>query len=272
MRRASPNMIACGGEFSVRSARAVTPPFLLTINMSPAYSPVDFQQETRHMSPARGASQGKSAKTEVLQGTLDLMVLKTLEALGPLHGYGIARRLEQASEAMLSMNQGTLYPALIRLEQRGWISSRWGVSESNRRAKYYSLTRAGARQLAAETRNWERVAGIIARLLKSPQRACDRRHEPSIPDRSSPRTRPSSAGGRRAGAVAASASRSRRRGESPPRDASRRAAPRRHPAARRHGTDQGGLPRRERASNTRVMGPRRSALPAPDAKASGLHR
>jgi PadR family transcriptional regulator PadR len=110
-------------------------------------------------------------KTEVLQGTLDLMVLKTLEALGPLHGYGIARRLEQVSDEMLRMNQGTLYPALLRLEQRGWISSKWGVSESNRRAKYYSLTRAGEKQLATETRNWERVAGIIARLLKSAQGA-----------------------------------------------------------------------------------------------------
>lgn len=124
------------------------------------------------MSPSRGDSQGRSDdKTEVLQGTLDLMVLKTLEALGPLHGYGIARRLEQVSDEMLRMNQGTLYPALLRLEQRGWISSRWGVSESNRRAKYYSLTRAGERQLATETRNWERVAGIIARLLKSAQGA-----------------------------------------------------------------------------------------------------
>src|SRR5262245_9126563 len=110
-------------------------------------------------------------RTEVPQGTLDLMVLKTLEALGPLHGYGIARRLEQVSDELLRMNQGTLYPALLRLEQRGWISSRWGVSESRRRAKYYALTRAGRKQLVEETRNWERVAGIIARLLKSPQGA-----------------------------------------------------------------------------------------------------
>ena len=123
------------------------------------------------MSPPRNVTQEKPVRTEVLQGTLDLMVLKTLEALGPLHGYGIARRIEQASDEMLSLNQGTLYPALIRLEQRGWISSRWGVSESNRRAKYYSLTRSGERQLARETRNWERVAGIIGRLLKSPERA-----------------------------------------------------------------------------------------------------
>jgi PadR family transcriptional regulator PadR len=110
-------------------------------------------------------------RTEVLQGTLDLMVLKTLEALGPLHGYGIARRLEQVSDDLLRMNQGTLYPALLRLEQRGWISSKWGVSGNNRRAKFYALTRSGSRQLAAETRNWSRVAGIMERLLKSPQGA-----------------------------------------------------------------------------------------------------
>jgi transcriptional regulator len=99
------------------------------------------------------------------------MVLKTLEALGPLHGYGIARRLEQVSDELLRMNQGTLYPALLRLEQRGWISSKWGVSGNNRRAKFYALTRSGSRQLAAETRNWSRVAGIMERLLKSPQGA-----------------------------------------------------------------------------------------------------
>jgi transcriptional regulator len=124
------------------------------------------------MSRTRGVTQERQGdKTEVLQGTLDLMVLKTLEALGPLHGYGIARRLEQISDEALRMNQGTLYPALLRLEQRGWIRSKWGVSESNRRAKYYALTPAGQRQLARETENWERVAGIIARLLKSPQGA-----------------------------------------------------------------------------------------------------
>src|SRR5215471_5759263 len=122
------------------------------------------------MSRTRGVAQERQGdKTEVLQGTLDLMVLKTLEALGPLHGYGIARRLEQVSDEALRMNQGTLYPALLRLEQRGWIRSKWGVSESNRRAKYYALTPAGQRQLTRETENWERVAGIIARLLKSPQ-------------------------------------------------------------------------------------------------------
>jgi transcriptional regulator len=110
-------------------------------------------------------------RTEVLQGTLDLMVLKTLDSMGPQHGYGIARRIEQLSNDLLRMNQGTLYPALLRLEQRGWISSKWGLSENNRRAKFYSITRAGQKQLTAETENWERVAGIMTRLLRSPQGA-----------------------------------------------------------------------------------------------------
>jgi len=105
------------------------------------------------------------AKTDVLQGTLDLMVLKTLEALGPLHGYGIARRIEQVSENLLQLNQGTLYPALLRLQQRGWIKPEWGTSENNRKAKFYSLSPAGRRQLAVEAKNWERISGIMARLL-----------------------------------------------------------------------------------------------------------
>jgi PadR family transcriptional regulator, regulatory protein PadR len=105
------------------------------------------------------------AKTDLLQGTLDLMVLKTLDSIGPMHGYGIARRIEQVSENLLALNQGTLYPALLRLEQRRWISSRWGTSENNRRAKFYSITAAGRKQLAAETRSWERMAAVIARLL-----------------------------------------------------------------------------------------------------------
>jgi PadR family transcriptional regulator PadR len=102
---------------------------------------------------------------EVLQGTLDLIVLKTLDALGPLHGYGIAQRIQQVSQDLLKLNQGTLYPALLRLEQRGWISSKWGVSDNNRKAKYYSLTRSGRKQLATEAASWERMAGVIARLL-----------------------------------------------------------------------------------------------------------
>jgi transcriptional regulator len=95
------------------------------------------------------------------------MVLKTLDGLGPLHGYGIARRIEQVSEGVLSLNQGTIYPALLRLEQRGWIKPEWGASDNNRRAKYYSLTRAGRKQLATETEDWERISAIIARMLNS---------------------------------------------------------------------------------------------------------
>jgi PadR family transcriptional regulator PadR len=104
-------------------------------------------------------------RSDVLQGTLDLMVLKTLEAMGPLHGYGIARRIEQVSGNSLSMNQGTIYPALLRLEQRGWIKSEWGTSETNRRAKFYSLSRIGRKKIAEETENWERVASTMARFL-----------------------------------------------------------------------------------------------------------
>jgi transcriptional regulator len=105
------------------------------------------------------------ARGEVLQGTLDLIVLKTLDALGSLHGYGIAVRIQQVSADLLKLNQGTLYPALLRLEQRGWISSKWGVSDNNRKAKYYSLTRSGRKQLLAETEIWERMAALMTRLL-----------------------------------------------------------------------------------------------------------
>ena len=108
-----------------------------------------------------------SSKSDVLQGTLDLMVLKTLDALGPTHGYGIARRIEQVSEDALQMNQGTLYPALVRLEQRGWITSRWGMSENNRRARFYELTKAGRKQLDSEAASWERTVAIVARFLES---------------------------------------------------------------------------------------------------------
>jgi transcriptional regulator len=104
-------------------------------------------------------------KSDVLQGTLDLMVLKTLEAMGPLHGYGVARRIEQVSDNGLSLNQGTIYPALLRLQQRGWIQAEWGVSETNRRAKFYSLSRIGRKKIAEETENWERIAGTMARFL-----------------------------------------------------------------------------------------------------------
>jgi PadR family transcriptional regulator len=105
-------------------------------------------------------------RSEILQGTLDLMVLKTLDAMGPLHGYGIARRIEQISQEVLRVNQGTIYASLVRLLQRGWISGAWGASENKRRAKFYSITRSGRKQLAAEAENWERVAGVIGRMLQ----------------------------------------------------------------------------------------------------------
>jgi PadR family transcriptional regulator len=104
-------------------------------------------------------------KSDVLHGTLGLMVLRTLETLGPLHGYGIARRIEQISEDALALNQGTLYPALLRLEQQGFISSRWGASTNNRRARFYSITRAGQRRIATEASEWERAAAIVSRFL-----------------------------------------------------------------------------------------------------------
>ena len=113
----------------------------------------------------------QNAKADVMQGTLDLMVLKTLEALGPLHGYGIARRIEQVSENLLQLNQGTLYPALLRLQQRGWIKSEWGISENNRKARFYNLTNSGRKQLAVEAKNWERISGVIARFLKPEESA-----------------------------------------------------------------------------------------------------
>jgi len=109
-------------------------------------------------------------KSEILQGTLDLMVLQTLEAMGPLHGYGIARRIEQISDDVLQLNQGTIYASLLRLQQRRWISAAWGVSENNRRAKFYAITRTGRKQLASEADNWQRIAAVIGRLLRLSER------------------------------------------------------------------------------------------------------
>ena len=109
-------------------------------------------------------------KADVWQGTLALMVLKTLESMGPLHGYGIARRIEQISGDLLNVNYGTLYPALLKLEQEGYIDSEWGVSDNNRKAKYYKLTRAGRRQLAKEAREWRQATDILARFLAEPGR------------------------------------------------------------------------------------------------------
>jgi PadR family transcriptional regulator, regulatory protein PadR len=133
--------------------------FLLTFQRSLGYS----------YGVAKGTPAG--AKTDVLQGTLDLMVLTTLESMGPLHGYGIARRIEQVSEATLRLNEGTVYTSLMRLQQRGWISATWGTSENKRKAKYYAITGSGRRQLTAETRNWQRIAGVIARLLSTVQQS-----------------------------------------------------------------------------------------------------
>jgi PadR family transcriptional regulator, regulatory protein PadR len=108
----------------------------------------------------------RTPEADVPYGTLDLMVLKTLDAMGPLHGYGIARRIEQMAQGMLALNQGTIYPALLRLQQKGWIRSRWGTSENNRRARFYEITRAGKSQLAVETEIWERAVSIMSRMLE----------------------------------------------------------------------------------------------------------
>ena len=125
--------------------------------MTTFYSRVAVQQEqTKTMTETR---------SDILQGTLDLMVLKTLHTLGSMHGYGIAQRLHQVSNQMMQLNQGTLYPALLRLEQRGWITSEWGTSDNNRRAKFYSLTRAGHKQLARATEDWQRIVDMMGRLL-----------------------------------------------------------------------------------------------------------
>jgi PadR family transcriptional regulator, regulatory protein PadR len=118
----------------------------------------------------QGEAMGES-KSDVLQGTLDLMVLKTLESMGPLHGYGIARRIEQVSDNALSLNQGTIYPALLRLQQRGWIKAEWGMSETNRRAKFYSLSQRGRKQIDKETEDWGRIAATMARFLTPPTRS-----------------------------------------------------------------------------------------------------
>ncbi len=106
------------------------------------------------------------AKTDILQGTLDLLVLKTLDSMGSMHGWAIAKRIEQVSANALAVNQGTLYPALLRLQQKGWIAAKWGISDNNRRAKFYSLTKKGQQQLAVEERNWEQMVALVARFLQ----------------------------------------------------------------------------------------------------------
>ena len=109
-------------------------------------------------------------KSDILQGTLDLMVLQTLDAMGPLHGYGIARRIEQISEDVLQLNQGTIYASLLRLQQRRWIAASWGTSDNNRKAKFYAITRTGRKQLAAQAQNWERISAVMMRVLRLAQR------------------------------------------------------------------------------------------------------
>jgi transcriptional regulator len=113
----------------------------------------------------------RAHRVSVLQGTLDLMVLQTLDSMGSQHGYGIARRIEQVSEDLLKLNEGTVYTSLMRLQHEGWITSSWGVSENNRKAKFYAITKAGRRQLARETQDWERLSGVIARLLRAGESA-----------------------------------------------------------------------------------------------------
>lgn len=127
-------------------------------------TPIDIAKETQY---SFVVAKGQPSGASVLQGTLDLMVLQTLESMGPLHGYGIARRIEQISDNLLKLNEGTVYASLMRLQQQRWISSSWGASENNRKAKFYAITRAGRRQLTRETENWERIAGVIGRLLRS---------------------------------------------------------------------------------------------------------
>jgi PadR family transcriptional regulator PadR len=112
----------------------------------------------------------RESKSDILQGTLDLMVLQTLDAMGPLHGYGVARRIEQISEDVLQLNQGTIYASLLRLQQRRWISASWGTSDNNRKAKFYAITRTGRRQLAAQAQNWERISAVMMRMLHLAQR------------------------------------------------------------------------------------------------------
>jgi PadR family transcriptional regulator PadR len=124
-------------------------------------------QRTNHVARSTGTEDTVDAKkSDVLQGTLDLMILKTLHVLGPLHGFGIARRLEQVSRDVLRLNEGTVYTSLLRLQQQSWITAQWGTSENNRKAKFYAITARGRKQLEAETENWERISSVIRRVLR----------------------------------------------------------------------------------------------------------
>ena len=128
---------------------------------------MDNPKEARYLLwNGQRTARNTAGRSEILQGTLDLMVLKTLHALGPLHGYGLARRIEQVSNQLLRLNEGTVYTSLLRLQQKGWITASWGTSENNRRAKYYAITASGLKQLARETESWKQISGIIGRLLR----------------------------------------------------------------------------------------------------------
>ena len=129
--------------------------------------PIDIPKVAWYSYVVAKGERAAAPKTDVLQGTLDLMVLQALASMGPLHGYGIARRIEQISDDVLKLNEGTVYASLMRLQHEGWIAAAWGASENNRKARFYSITRAGRRQLARETANWERISGVIARLLRT---------------------------------------------------------------------------------------------------------
>src|SRR6266852_1275421 len=148
---------------ALRGSGLTRPPhsiLVLTCHRSCGHTPVCMPQE--------GWMDGSRA--EILQGTLDLMVLKTLAGMGPLHGYGIARRIEQISDEALQINQGTIYASLVRLMQKGWISGAWGTSDNNRKAKFYSITKSGRKQLQAEAENWERIAAVVGRVLRAAER------------------------------------------------------------------------------------------------------
>src|ERR1700743_1593265 len=152
---------AAGREFGCSAASPVAMPQDIW------HTPVTIQQEQSRAvktMPTR-------SKSEILQGTLDLMVLKTLAAMGSLHGYGIARRIEQISEEALQINQGTIYASLVRLLHKGWITAEWGTSENNRKARFYSITKSGRKQLQAEAQNWRRIADVIGRVLRVDERS-----------------------------------------------------------------------------------------------------
>ena len=141
---------------------------VLSVSILAPPAPIDIPKVWRY---TFGMAKGEAGRTDVLQGTLDLMVLKTLDTMGPQHGYGIARRIEQMSQDALKLNEGTVYASLMRLLQRRWITASWGASENNRKARFYAITSSGRRQLTRATQNWSRIAGVMARLLGGAERS-----------------------------------------------------------------------------------------------------